>query len=154
MNGSRHGVRVVVYRRAGQCFHLLTTLPDILYPAYRLLKVYNERKRIDVFFKTAKSALHLKNLRTKKLAGIKAFLFLTSMFHNVIKYFMKGAGLARKAGPTATGVGVKAFVEKLACARGWFVRKGGILVMYFTEETPVVRQYLKYDRGPNLLKWI
>ncbi|MDG7037006.1 MAG: hypothetical protein JRN32_02875 [Nitrososphaerota archaeon] len=47
-------------------------------------------------------------------------MFLTSMVHNAIKYFMKGAGLARKAGPTAAGMGVRAFVE----LKSWPVRRG------------------------------
>ena len=51
-------------------------------------------------------------------------------------------------------MGVKAFVEKLACARAWFVRKGEVLTMLlFTEENPVIKQYLRYQEGPSLLDY-
>ena len=59
----------------------------------------------------------------------------------MISYFIN-SGITKKK------TGVKAFVEKLSCARGWFIRKD--IVLYFSEETPVVKQYLKYSRGPML----
>mgnify|MGYP001626347010 CR=1 FL=1 len=61
----------------------------------------------------------------------------------MISYFIN-SGITKKK------TGVKAFVEKLSCARGWFIRKGNAIVLYFSEETPVVKQYLKYSRGPML----
>ena len=39
---------------------------------------------MEAYIKTDKSGLHLKNLRTRNLAGIRAFLLLTCMAHNLI----------------------------------------------------------------------
>ena len=96
--------------------------------------------------------LHLKNLRTRNLTGIRAFLLLTCIAHNLIVHTIRSMRRMIKKG----SMGVKAFVEKLACARAWFVRKGELLVLLFTEENPVIKQYIRYWRrgGPTLLDYI
>ena len=66
----------------------------------------------------------------------------------------------KRAGPqilSRGSIGVKAFVEKLACAKAWLVRKkeGEVLMLLFTEENPVIKQYIRYSRGgPSLLDYI
>ena len=98
---------------------------------------------MEAYIKTDKSGLHLKNLRTRNLTGIRAFLLLTCMAHNLIVHAIRSMRRMIKGG----SMGVKAFVEKLACARAWFVRKGELLVLLYTEENPVIKQYIRYWRG-------
>lgn len=151
VTGSRHKSRIVVFRmkKNGKdvYFHIITNLPEILFPAEMILKMYNERQSIEAFIKADKSGLHIKNLRTRRYNGIRYVMLLSSIAFNMISYYMNSGIIKGKAG-------VKAFVEKLSCTRGWFTRKGKIIVLYFTEETPVIKHYLKYDRGPNLLRWL
>ena len=71
------------------------------------------------------------------------------MVHNLIVHAIRSMKSVIKNG----SMGVKAFVEKLACARAWFVRKGEVLMLLFTEENPVIKQYLRYTRGPTLLDY-
>ena len=105
--------------------------------------MYNERQSIEAFIKADKSGLHIKNLGTIRYNGIRYVMLLSSIAFNMISYYMNSEIIKGKAG-------AKAFVEKLSCTRGWFIRKD--IVLYFTEETPVIKHYLKYDRGPNLLR--
>ncbi|MGC8558705.1 MAG: hypothetical protein ACP5NC_06935, partial [Nitrososphaeria archaeon] len=55
VTGSRHRSRIVVFRRKKNgkdvYFHIITNLPDILYPAETILKMYNERQSIEAFIK-------------------------------------------------------------------------------------------------------
>src|SRR5437016_13438853 len=98
--------------------------------------MYHEREGIEAYIKCDKSGLHLKNLRTRNLVGIRAFVLLTCMVHNLIVHAIRSMKSIIKRG----SMGVKAFVEKLACAKAWFVRKGGgVLVLLFTEENPVIK---------------
>lgn len=62
----------------------------------------------------------MKNLGTRNLVGIKAFVLLTCITHNLIVHAIRSMRRVTRNG----FVGVKAFVEKLACARGWLVRRG------------------------------
>ncbi len=163
--GSRYRTRIVVFRslkkRVGvgggkkknvkeEIWHLVTNLHESLYTAKKLLEMYHEREGIEAYIKCDKSGLHLKNLRTRNLVGIRAFVLLTCMVHNLIIHAIRSMKNIIKRG----SMGVKAFVEKLACAKAWFVRKGGVLVLLFTEENPVIKQYIRYARGPSLLDYI
>jgi len=131
-------------------WHLVTNLHESLYTAAKLLELYHEREGIEAYIKCDKSGLHLKNLRTRNLVGIKAFVLLTCMVHNLVVHAIRSMRRVVKSG----FMGVKAFVEKLACARGWFVRKGEMLILLFTEENPTIKQYIRYARGPTLLDYI
>jgi hypothetical protein len=139
-------------RKKKEFWHLVTNLHESLYTAKRLLELYHEREGMEAYIKkTDKSGLHLKNLRTRNLTGIRAFLLLTCMAHNLIVHAIRSMRRMIKKG----SMGVKAFVEKLACARAWFVRKGELLVLLYTEENPVIKQYIRYWRGgPTLLDYI
>jgi hypothetical protein len=145
VTGSGHRSRIVVSRMKKNgsyvYFHIITNLPDALYPAETILKMYNQRRSIEAFIKPDKSGLHIKNLRTRKYNGIRYVILLSSIAFNMISYFMNSGIVKGKAG-------VKAFVEKLSCTRGWFIKKDNIAVLDFTEE-PVIKHYLKYDRGPS-----
>lgn len=151
--GSRSKTRVLVFRSQKkkengktkeEFMHLLTNLHEALYTAKDLLRMYHEREGMESFIKCDKSGLHMKNLRTRNLVGIKAFVLLTCITHNLIVHAVRSMRRVIKNG----FVGVKAFVEKLACARGWFLRRGRTLVLSFTEENPTIKQYTRYrDRG-------
>jgi len=154
--GSRSKTRVVVFRsvrrkedgKAKEEFlHLLTNLHESLYTAKDLLEMYHEREGMEAFIKCDKSGLHMKNLRTRNLVGIKAFVLLTCIAHNLIVHAIRSMRRIIKNG----FVGVKAFVEKLACARGWFLRRGRGLTLSFTEENPTIKQYIRYSRGRTSL---
>lgn len=156
ISGSKHRIRVIVFKRVrkdgvvSECWHLLTNLPDILYPMQMMFDLYHERQGIEAYFKCDKSGLHLKNLRTRNLTGIKAFLLIACMTHNLMVHALSSFKQILKKG----FVGVKAFVEKLACARGWLVRKGNLTMLRFTEENPVIRQYIASpEEGPTLLDY-
>jgi len=136
-------------RKKKEFWHLVTNLHESLYTPKQLLEMYHEREAMEAYIKTDKSGLHLKNLRTRNLTGIRAFLLLTCMVHNLIVHAIRSMKSVIKNG----SMGVKAFVEKLACARAWFVRKGEVLMLLFTEENPVIKQYLRYTRGPTLLDY-
>jgi hypothetical protein len=138
-------------KKKKEFWHLVTNLHESLYTAKRLLELYHEREGMEAYIKTDKSGLHLKNLRTRNLVGIRAFLLLTCIAHNLIVHAIRSMRRMIKRG----SMGVKAFVEKLTCARAWFVRKGELLVLLFTEENPVIKQYIRYWRGgPTLLDYI
>jgi len=94
--------------------------------------------------------LHLKNLRTRKLAGIKAFLLLACITHNLMVHALSSfRGIVR-----GQFIGVKAFVEKLACAKGWLVKRESVVILRFTEENPTIRQYIRcVEEGPTLLDY-
>jgi Transposase DDE domain group 1 len=155
--GSRSKTRVVVFRSLKEnkkedrkkttreeFMHLLTNLHESLYTAKDLLTMYHEREGIESFIKCDKSGLHMKNLRTRSLVGIKAFILLTCITHNLIVHAIRSMRRAIRNG----FVGVKAFVEKLACAKGWFLRRRRTLILSFTEENPTIKQYTRYrDRG-------
>ena len=154
ITGSKHRIRVIVFkdvRKDGRVefWHLLTNLPEILYPMQMMFDLYHERQGIEAFFKTDKSGLHIKNLRTRNLVGIKAFILLACMTHNLIVHALSSMRQIVKRG----FIGVKAFVEKLSCARGWLVRKGTLTILRFTEENPTVRQYIRCLEGPTLLDY-
>jgi len=148
--GSRSKTRVVVFRSVKKAadgktkeefMHLLTNLLESLYTPKDLLEMYHEREGMEAFIKCDKSGLHMKNLRTRNLVGIKAFVLLTCITHNLLVHAIRSMRRVIKNG----FVGVKAFVEKLACARGWFLRKGRVLTLSFTEENPTIKQYTRYD---------
>jgi len=61
--------------------------------------------------------------------------------------------LLRVWGPGCRFIGGKAFVEKLACARGWLVRMGDTIILKFTEQNPVIRQYMRCSEEPSLLDY-
>ena len=170
---SRYATRIVVYRsvskktkekektsaptkeeekqkRRREFWHLVTNLHESLYAPKRLLEMYHEREGMEAYIKTDKSGLHLKNLRTRNLVGIRAFLLLTCMVHNLVVHAIRSMKSIIKRG----SMGVKAFVEKLAYARAWLVKKGEFLLLLFTEENPVIKQYIRYTRGPTLLDYI
>jgi hypothetical protein len=154
MAGSKHLIRVVVFkdvRKDGRTefWHLLTNLPDILYPIEALFDLYHERQGIEAFFKCDKSGLHIKNLRTRNLVGIKSFILLSCITHNMIVHALSSMKRIVRGGL----IGVKAFVEKLACARAWLIRKGGAMVLVFTRENPTVKQYVNCVEGPTLLDY-
>lgn len=46
-------------------------------------------------------------------------------------------------------IGIRAFIEKLTCARGWFSRTGGsdTLVLFFTPENPAIKHYINCTLG-------
>jgi len=170
--GSRYRTRIVVFRSVSkkknkeasseeeekkkkgrkkrkEFWHLVTNLHESLYTAKQLLELYHEREGMEAYIKTDKSGLHLKNLRTRNIVGIRAFLLLACMAHNLIVHAIRSMRKVVKG----RLMGVKAFVEKLACSRAWFVRKGETLMLLFTEENPVIKQYLRYARGPTLLHY-
>lgn len=154
--GSRSKTRVVVFRSVKEkkdgktkeeFMHLLTNLHESLYTAKGLLEMYHEREGMEAFIKCDKSGLHMKNLRTRNLVGIKAFVLLTCITHNLIVHAIRSMKRIIKNGL----IGVKAFVEKLAPARAWFIRKKGALTLLFTEENPTIKQYIRYSRGRTSL---
>lgn len=155
IRNSKHRIRIIVFKRVKndattECWHLLTNLPDILYPMQMMFDLYHERQGIEAYLKTDKSGLHLKNLRTRNLIGIKAFLLITCITHNLIVHALLSFKTIIKKG----FIGVKAFVEKLACARAWLIRRGSITILRFTEENPAIRQYIRYlNEGPSLLDY-
>jgi len=155
ISGSKHRVRVVVFKRirntdvVTEFWHLLTNLPEILYPMQMMFDLYHERQGIEAYFKCDKSGLHLKNIGTRNLVGIKAFLLVACMTHNLIVHALSSFKQVIKKG----FIGVKAFVEKLACAKAWLVRKGSLIILMFTEENPAVRQYIRCMQGPTLLDY-
>lgn len=128
-------------------WHLLTNLPDILYPKQMLFDLYHERQGIEAYFKCDKSGLHIKNLRTRKLVGIRAFMLLACMTHNLVVHALSSMKQIVRKG----FIGVKAFVEKLACSRAWLSRKGDAMILTFTQENPTVRQYIRCIEGPTLM---
>jgi hypothetical protein len=137
---------------ATEFWHLLTNLPDILYPMQTMMfDLYHERQGIEAYLKTDKSGLHLKNLRTRNLLGIKAFILLLSCItHNLIVHALSSFRNIIKKG----FIGVKAFVEKLACARGWLSRIGhDTIILLFTGENPAIRQYMRCSEGPSALDY-
>ncbi len=159
IRGSKHRIRIVVFKdikkKDGKIefWHLLTNLPDILYPMQMMFELYHERQGIEAYFKCDKSGLHLKNLRTRNLVGIKAFVLLTCMVHNLIVHSLSSMKKIIKRG----FMGVKAFVEKLAGARAWLIRRKGTddaMVLLFTSENPAIRQYIRCGEGPSLLDYI
>ncbi|MGH2639404.1 MAG: hypothetical protein ACRDF4_09010 [Rhabdochlamydiaceae bacterium] len=79
-----------------------------------IFDLYHERQGIEAYFKSDKSGLHLKNLRTRNLMGIKAFILLSCLTHNMIMHALSSFGRLIKKG----FIGIRAFVEKLACSRG------------------------------------
>jgi hypothetical protein len=166
LHGSRYRTRIVVFRsvrkkeggkkkkttKKEKFWHLVTNLHESLYSAKALLEMYHEREGIEAYIKCDKSGLHLKNLRTRNLVGIRAFVLLTCMVHNLIVHAIRSTMMKNimKRG----FMGVKAFVEKLACAKAWLVRKREeVLVLLFTDENPTIKQYIRYARGPTLLDY-
>ena len=114
IRGSKHRIRVIVFKDVKkdgrvEFWHLLTNLPEILYPMQMMFDLYHERQGIEAFFKTDKSGLHIKNLRTRNLVGIKAFLLLSCITHNLIVHALSSMRRIVRRG----FIGVKAFVEKL-----------------------------------------
>jgi len=155
IRGSKHNIRVIVFKHINKngCiehWHLLTNLPDILYPKQMLFKLYHEKQGIEAYLKCDKSGLHLKNLRTRRLIGIKAFILLACITHNLIVHTLSSIKHIIKRG----FIGVKAFVEKLACSKAWLIRKGSILILAFTKENPSIKQYIKCIQSPSLLDYI
>jgi hypothetical protein len=141
--GTDHRIRVIVFKhvkRNGKIeyWHLLTNLPDILYPLQVMFDLYHERQGIEAYFKSDKSGLHLKNLRTRNLIGIKAFIILSCVTHNMIVHALSSLGKIVKNG----FIGIRAFVEKLACSRGWFSRIGNDIALFFTPENPTIKHYI------------
>ncbi len=157
IRGSKHRIRIIVFKRIKkdgtiEFWHLLTNLPEILYPMQMMFDLYHERQGIEAYLKTDKSGLHLKNLRTRNLVGIKAFVLISCITHNLIVHALSSFRSVIKKG----FIGVKAFVEKLACARGWLARRrmgDDTIVLMFTEENPVIRQYMRCSEGPSLLDY-
>jgi hypothetical protein len=155
ITGSKHRIRIIIFKRVkkdgvvSECWHLLTNLPEILYPMQMMFDLYHERQGIEAYFKCDKSGLHLKNLRTRNLTGIKAFLLVAAITHNLMVHALSSFKRIMKRG----FIGVKAFVEKLACARAWLTRIGSMTILRFTEENPAVRQYIRCLEGPTLLDY-
>jgi len=147
--GTDHRIRVIVFKhvkRNGKIeyWHLLTNLPDILYPLQVMFDLYHERQGIEAYFKSDKSGLHLKNLRTRNLTGIKAFMLLACITHNMMIHALSSFGQIVKKG----FIGIRAFVEKLACSKGWFSRKGNdTLKLFFTPENPTIKHYINCTLG-------
>jgi hypothetical protein len=157
IRGSKHRIRVIVFKdikeggKRIEFWHLLTNLPEILYPMQMMFDLYHERQGIEAFFKTDKSGLHIKNLRSRNLVGIKAFILVACMTHNLIVHALASMRHIVKRG----FMGVKAFVEKLACARAWLVKKESVTILAYTNENPTIRQYINCleGDGPTLLDY-
>jgi hypothetical protein len=90
-----------------------------------MFDLYHERQGVKAYFKSDKSGLHLKNLRTRNLIGIKAFILLACITHNMVVHALSSFKQIVKKG----FIGIRAFVEKLACAKGWFSRRGDDTIM-------------------------
>ena len=153
ITGCPYPLRVVVFRKAGKdgawgYWHLITSLPRDGYPVERLLDLYFAREGAEAYVKTDKSGLHLRNLRTRCLNGIRAVLTLTLLTHNLILHALK----AMFKPPLR--VGVKAFTEKYAPLPAWLIRRGGILRLIFKEPNPLISRYIKKAKGPSLLDYI
>jgi hypothetical protein len=150
ISGSKHWIRVIVFERVkngvvSECWHLLTNLPEILYPMQSMFDLYHKRQGIEACFKCDKSGLHLKNLRMRSLTGIKAFLLIAYITHNTMVHALSSLKRIIKGG----FVGVKAFVEKLACAKTWLSRSEGTIVLRFTEENPTVDTSDAWTKDPG-----
>lgn len=153
ITGRPYTLRVAVFRKAGEvgvrCWHLITNLPGDEYPVERLLDLYFAREGAEAYVKTDKSGLHLRNLRTRCLNGIKAALALTLLTHNLILHALKAVF------KPPLRVRVKAFVEKYASLPAWLIRRGvGILKLVFKKPNPLIGRYLKSVARPNLLDYI
>jgi hypothetical protein len=115
-----------------------------------MFDLYHERQGIEAYFKCDKSGLHLKNLRARNLVGIKAFLLVACMTHNLMAHALSSF----KAVIKGWFIGIKAFVEKLACAKGFFKRVGDPIILNFTGVNPVMRQYVEcQEEGPTPLDY-
>ena len=154
IRGSKHNIRVVVFKDTKkngriEFWHLLTNLPDLVYPKQTLFDLYHERQGIEAYLKCDKSGLHIKNLRTRNLVGIKAFMLLSCITHNLIVHALASMKQIIKRG----FIGIKAFVEKLACSKALLTRRGDIMILTFTSENPTIRQYIKCIKEPTLLDY-
>ena len=127
----------------------MTNLPDLVYPKQTLFDLYHERQGIEAYLKCDKSGLHIKNLRTRNLVGIKAFMLLSCITHNLIVHALASMKQIIKRG----FIGIKAFVEKLACSKALLTRRGDIMILTFTSENPTIRQYIKCIKEPTLLDY-
>jgi len=154
IRGSKHNIRVVVFKHVNRdgkegWWYLLTNLPDIPYPKQQLFKLYHEKQGIEAYLKCDKSGLHLKNLGqgNSQDQGLH-----TPHLHNpqphrprpIIHQTHRQERFHRSEG----------FVEKLACSKAWFTRKGSLLVLAFTKENPSIKQYIKCIQSPTLLDYI
>jgi hypothetical protein len=54
-----------------------------------LFDFYNARQTIEAFIKSAKNLLSIKHLRTRKISGIKAFLYFAFMAYNLLIWFIR-----------------------------------------------------------------
>lgn len=145
-------LRISVFRKAEgdgmRYWHLITNLPREEYPVERLMDLYFAREGAEAYVKTDKSGLHLRNLRTRCLNGIKAVLALTLLTHNLILHALKVVF------KPPLQVKVKAFVEKYASLPAWLIRKGaGFLRLIFKKPNPLISRYLKRVARPNLLDY-
>lgn len=153
IRGCPYPLRVVVFRKAEEdgawrYWHLITNLPRDKYPLERLMGLYFAREGAEAYVKTDKSGLHLRNLRTRRLNGIKAALALTLLTHNLILHALKAVF------KPPLKVKVKAFVEKYASLPAWLIRKGaGFLRLIFKKPNPLISRYLKRVARPNLLDY-
>jgi hypothetical protein len=73
------------------------------------------------------------------------------MTHNLIVHALTSIKRVLRRG----FIGVKAFVEKLACAKAWLVRRDEVTILAHTNENPTVRQYINCMQGdgPTLLDY-
>ena len=78
-------------------------------------------------------------MRTRNLVGIKAFVLLACITHNMIMHALSSFNQIVKNG----FIGIRAFVEKLACSKGWFSRIGkDAILLTFTKENPTIKHYI------------
>jgi len=101
-----------------------------------LFNFYNARQTIEAFIKQAKNLLSIKYLRTRKISGIKAFLYFAFMAYNLLIWFMRRLKMDLKL----ISFSLHDFIEEIMNATAYIAEKNKYKELQFKEHS----HYLKY----------
>lgn len=101
-----------------------------------LFRFYNARQTIEAFIKSAKNLLSIKHLRTKRISGIKAFLYFAFMAYNLLIWFMRSL----KKDLKMLEFSLHDLIEEIMNATAYMVQRNGYKELRFKGR----HRYLEY----------
>ena len=79
---------------------VVTTLTDpVLYPAEEVVKLYEKRWQVEVYFRDLKATLKLKQARSKSVEGVQKEVLAFVVLYNLVRQVMLAAAARQKVEP-------------------------------------------------------
>ena len=119
--------------------HIYTTLPEEKLDTPEILKTYNKHQTIEALIKEDKNGLKIDHMPTTSYWGIKGFLYLAAITHNLITLFRYH--ILRHT--DLDGIKTKELVEKLMHIPAKIIPLEEKIVLKFPREHRLIRSFFE-----------